>query len=219
MTAIIADTLDVVIVTVLHAGTFTDYTSIDKLLDIYALGFAAFRSFKWENKIASNTSILLFLYRLTGVVLVAITGYRWLLFVFPNVFEMFYVYHLSTVKWFQGIQVNRGRRLIAILSLLTLLKLVQEYVLHLGGIHSSSYVYAILLAAICCLPTTVASLIYLLLHVYHVRTGAVSRGVRSARQSRIWGLVTFAIALWFLIFWIGLASLDFTVEYEMMRIT
>ena len=209
--AIVADTLDVVIVAVLQSGTFTDYTSTDKLLDTYALGFAALVAVRWENTTARYTSIVLFLYRLTGVLVVALTGSRWLLFVFPNIFEMFYVYHLSTVKWFPDFQVDRHRKLIVVLSLLTLMKLVQEYVLHVGGIHSSCYICAAALATICCLPTSVTSLTYLLFNFRQASSGDATKAVQSARQSRMWGLATLAIGAWFVIFWVGLTALDFAV--------
>ena len=126
----VADALDVVVAGAIGLGEFADYTSADKLLDSYLLAFMAISSFKWENRMARNACFALFGYRMLGVVLLLVTQERWLLFVFPNVIEFFWVYHAVTSRWFSRFEVRDIRRLVLVLLVLLALKLPQEYVLH-----------------------------------------------------------------------------------------
>ena len=91
--SIIVDSIDVVIVAAIRSDSFLNYTTTDKMLDTYMLAFAVFVSLRWENKIARFTSIALFLYRLVGVIVLLVTDTREVLFIFPNVFQLF----LSTI--------------------------------------------------------------------------------------------------------------------------
>ena len=127
----IADTLDVVIIAAIRSGMFEDYTSMDKLLDTYMLAFALLVSLRWENPIAKFASIALFGYRVVGVAILQLTDARWVLFVFPSVFDFFYVYHLVTTRWFPALEVNGYRKLAYVLLILTGMKLVQEFILHI----------------------------------------------------------------------------------------
>ena len=128
--SVLADTLDVVIVAAIRSGTFEDYTATDKLLDTYMLAFAALVSWRWQNRIARNTSIALFGYRVIGVAILQLTDARWVLFVFPNMFDFFYVYHLITTRWFPALEVKGYRMLVYVLLILGGMKLGQEFILH-----------------------------------------------------------------------------------------
>lgn len=139
---IVADTLDVVIVAAVRSQTFENYVLTDKLLDAYMLGFAAFVSLRWENRIARLTSVVLFLYRIAGVLVLEATGARWVLFVFPNVFDFFFVYHLTTVKWLPHLEINGYRRLALVMSVLLSMKLVQEYILHVAELRPGCWLSA-----------------------------------------------------------------------------
>ena len=129
--AVVADTLDVVIIAAIRSGMFDDYTSTDKLLDTYMLVFAALVSWRWENRIARFASIALFGYRVVGVAILQLTDARWVLFVFPSVFDFFYVYHLVTTRWFPALEVKGYRMLAYVLLILSGMKLVQEFILHI----------------------------------------------------------------------------------------
>ena len=212
--SVVADTLDVVVVAVIQSGTFNDYTSLDKLLDTYALGFAASVSLLWENKLARRTGTILFAYRLTGVLALALTGSRLALFLFPNIFELFYLYHMATVKWFPNIEVDRYQRLAVVLLLLTLMKMVQEYVLHLEGFQSFDYLSsAVIVTGFCCLPAGITSISYVTLYYRGIRRGNPAKALQFAAKARLWGWVTGAIGSGLVLFWVGLAGLNFTVNY------
>ena len=129
----IADALDVVVAGAIGLGEFADYTSADKLLDSYLLTFMAISAFRWENRIARYTCLALFGYRMVGVALLLLTQQRWLLFVFPNVIEFFWLYHVVTARWFSRFEVRDIRRLALVLVILIGLKLPQEYLLHVMG--------------------------------------------------------------------------------------
>ena len=151
--SIIADSIDVVIVAAIRSDSFLNYTTTDKMLDTYMLTFAVFVSLHWENKIARFTSIALFLYRLVGVIVLLVTDTREVLFIFPNVFQLFFIYHLVTMKWFQHLwasqfiyhlvtmkwfqhlQVDGHRSLLLILLILLTVSLAQEYTLHIARFH------------------------------------------------------------------------------------
>ncbi len=129
--SVVADALDVVLIAAIRSGMFEDYTSTDKLLDTYMLAFAALVSLRWQNRIARTASIALFGYRVVGVAILQLTEARWVLFVFPSVFDFFYVYHLVTTRWFPALEVNGYRMLVYVLLILSGMKLVQEFILHI----------------------------------------------------------------------------------------
>ena len=139
--AILADNFDTIIIAAIGSGTFEDYTLADKLLDTYFLAILAFVSLRWENKIAKFTSIALFAYRLIGVLVLSITGERAVLFIFPNVFEFFFIYQVVTMKWFPHLQVDGYRKLVLVLPILLVLKLLQEYIVHVAEFHILCTVY------------------------------------------------------------------------------
>jgi len=85
---------------------FTDlnldgYQSYDKALDIYYLTIAYLSVYRnWTNGFAAAVARFLWYYRLVGVVLFEITEQRWLLLVFPNTFEYYFIaYAFIRTMW------------------------------------------------------------------------------------------------------------------------
>ena len=85
---------------------FTDlnldgYQSYDKALDIYYLTIAYLSVYRnWTNGFAAAVARFLWYYRLVGVVLFEITETRWLLLVFPNTFEYYFIaYAFIRTMW------------------------------------------------------------------------------------------------------------------------
>ncbi len=214
LVSILADYLDVVIVAVMQSGTWSHYTPIDKLLDIYMLGFAVSVSLYWTNTLARRASVILFALRLMGVLVLVLTESRWVLFAFPNVFELFYLFHLSTLKWFEKIEIDSCRRLATVVALITLLKMFHEYVLHVGGFHPLSYVWgAVIVTVICCLPTGAISIAYVALHRARIESGRASDAEQLVAKAKTWGWATAAMGSVSVIIWVGLAGLNLTVDY------
>ena len=132
---VVADTLDVVLATVIGQGDFTNanYSFIDKALDTYFLFFMVLVSLKWE-PLAKWTSVSLFTYRFIGVILFEYTGVRALLFIFPNLFVFFYLFYATRNRFFPAFELTK-KRLALILLVLLIPKLIQEYLLHIVQVH------------------------------------------------------------------------------------
>jgi hypothetical protein len=128
--SLVADALDVVIAGAIGRSEFADYAATDKFLDTYYLTFLAFMALKWTDRKARLAAIALYAYRLTGVVLFEATHDRWLLFVFPNLFENFYLFWLILPKIRPSLRIDTLKRYAVIMVFLLALKMPQEYVLH-----------------------------------------------------------------------------------------
>ncbi len=88
--ALLADALDIVLASLIDLGGLWSYHSLDKYLDTYYLGLEAIVAQRWL-ALPRWTATLLFGYRLIGVVLLEPTNIRMLLFVFPALFENFFL--------------------------------------------------------------------------------------------------------------------------------
>lgn len=130
--AIIADNLDVVILDFLGVKEFAPYNRVDKFLDTYMYLIQGYTLFYFANKFVKKTGLFLLVYRLVGVVIYALTDVRALLFVFPNLFIFFYMYYLIFKKIFKKEPFTNFRSAIPALSVLLLLKLGHEYLLHVA---------------------------------------------------------------------------------------
>jgi hypothetical protein len=136
------DAIDVVLVDVLvlvlnepQVGFGNHYQFIDKWLDMYYLTFEVIVSFWWTNKLARNTSIILYVYRFIGLILFEITGIRKLFFIFPNLFENFFMYYVIAQKYFPKYLPKTKKQLTILLVLLYIPKLGQEWMLHYAQLH------------------------------------------------------------------------------------
>lgn len=136
--AMLADGLDVVVLDFVSAllgeppRFGVGYQAFDKSLDTYYLSFEAIVSFKWTNRLARNTSISLFAYRLVGLIAFEITGMRKLFFFFPNLFEHFYLYYVIARRFVPKVLPRTLTQLLLILLVLLFLKLGQEWMLHVA---------------------------------------------------------------------------------------
>jgi len=98
--------LDGVDQTVFQTFTSLDlshYQSYDKALDIYYLALAYVATMRnWTSRPAFEVARFLFFYRLVGTTIFELTGgtHRWLLLVFPNTFEYFFIfYEIVRTRW------------------------------------------------------------------------------------------------------------------------
>ena len=129
--SMLIDGVDVILVDVLanllgeEGGFGSSYQTMDKSLDIYYLSFELLVSLRWQLTLARNASIALFVYRMVGMVAFALTGARVLLFVFPNLFENFYLYYLTAVRSFPRLLPTTPRRPTVSLLVLYIPKLGQ----------------------------------------------------------------------------------------------
>ena len=110
----------------INLGGVRNYQFLDKFLDLFYIAYFLIIALRWE-KLLRNISILLFVFRILGFVLFEFFQNRLILFIFPNVFEF----------WFLGITLLfllksniTNRKIIIVLVVTTLLKMTQEYILH-----------------------------------------------------------------------------------------
>ncbi|MCC7362803.1 MAG: hypothetical protein IT303_00390 [Dehalococcoidia bacterium] len=126
--AVLTDLSDLFLRSYLQLGGVSDYQSFDKWLDqVYLLAFLAV-ALRWA-AVPKTVAVALFGFRLAGFVAFEVTGERWLLLAFPNVFEVWFLFVASLPHWRPGFAF--GRRDVAVaLAMLTAVKVTQEYVLH-----------------------------------------------------------------------------------------
>lgn len=131
--AMLLDALDVVIVEFFSEGGMGPYyQSIDKLLDLYYLSLELWVALSWVERIPRLTAIGLFAYRVVGVVIFELTQLRATLFIFPNLFEHWFLFYLLRNRFFPNMKLNTWRQTIIWLLILYIPKLAQEYLLHIA---------------------------------------------------------------------------------------
>jgi hypothetical protein len=136
---IVALIVDAVDQTVLATWTDVDtgengpYQSYDKALDIYYLTVAYLATMRnWKSEGAFKVARFLFLYRLVGVTLFELSDERWILFIFPNTFEYFFIaYEVVRLRWDPTRISTRGWVLTAA-AIWIFVKLPQEWWIHIA---------------------------------------------------------------------------------------
>jgi hypothetical protein len=129
--AMLLDGADVIITDALDLGGFGDhYAELDKVLDSYYLTLELLVALGWRNAWARLPAVALFAYRLIGVALFEFTEARIFLFIFPNMFENWWLYVAVVMKWFPRAVPHDFRTLIIPMLALLVPKMAQEYLLH-----------------------------------------------------------------------------------------
>jgi hypothetical protein len=133
--AIAGDLADLLLRDVVDLGGVGDYQLLDKALDQVYLALFLVVALRWEG-VERRVAVALYMYRLAGSILFLATDDRTILFLFPNVFEFWFIFvaaihHLPRpLRWTPA-------RVAAVLGVLTALKLVQEWALHVGQVFES----------------------------------------------------------------------------------
>lgn len=145
--ALVIDALDVVIVEFISDGGMGDYYSqIDKGLDTYYLTLEAFVAWRWTNPWTRWTALFLFAYRLVGVAVFELSEARVLLFIFPNLFENWWLYCVIVARFWPRLTPRSWRSTVVPLVLLLVPKLAQEYLLHVAEAQPWNWIKEHLLA-------------------------------------------------------------------------
>jgi hypothetical protein len=108
------------------------YPQLDKFLDTYYLSLELIVTRRWTAPLLRRTALVLFVWRLIGVVAFELTATRSLLLVFPNLFENFYLYVLIVMKVVPRLVPRTLPQLLLVLLVLWIPKVIQEYVLHVA---------------------------------------------------------------------------------------
>ena len=111
------------------------YQNWDKAMDLYASLFIVWIVRQWHDVWARRVALGFFGYRLIGVILFWLTGWRPILFFFPNVFENFVILCLAIFWLTKKKTLNLDPLHKAImLGVLIIPKMTQEYFQHFLGL-------------------------------------------------------------------------------------
>ncbi len=128
--ALLADSLDIVLITLLPFDGAPNYHHFDKYPDTYYLAIEALVAYQRWPGAPRHILTPLFGIRLIGFIAFEATGARKLLFFFPNIFESFYLFMAVWDRFGRGWYALTARWLAFWLLLLGSLRMVQEYFLH-----------------------------------------------------------------------------------------
>jgi len=128
--AIAVDLSDLFLKNLLDLGGLKDYQRFDKIVDLVYMFCFLIVTRRWRGP-AKTWSAWLFGFRMFGLVAFEFTEARWVLLVFANVFEFWFIANAAVLHWRPG-KVLETRNAVLLLAAVTPLKLFQEYVLHYG---------------------------------------------------------------------------------------
>jgi len=133
--------------------TFTEldlggYQSYDKALDIYYLALAYIAMFRnWRNLLAFRAGRFLWYYRLTGVALFELSGWRPLLLIFPNTFEYFFIFYEAVRLRWSPHRLTKRLIVLAAAVIWLFVKLPQEYWIHIARLDTTDFIKTQILGA------------------------------------------------------------------------
>jgi len=142
LTALVLDAVDQTIFAFFKVEP-PNYQSYDKALDIYYLAIAYISTIRnWVNNTAFVGGQSLWYIRLVGVLLFELTGWRTILFLFPNVFEYFFVwYEAIRLRW-KSVRLTKRHIISAIAFIWIVIKLPQEYWIHIAQLDFTDFMAA-----------------------------------------------------------------------------
>lgn len=116
------------------------YGALDKLLDFYYLTIEAYTVFSWKKSWAKWTALGLYFWRGLGVSLYVLTRIPFLLVIFPNVFEGFFLL-IAITRVIQKKEVRFSLRLaVWSATILAIPKIIQEYAQHIAYPNNWHYI-------------------------------------------------------------------------------
>lgn len=141
--ALVIDAADQTIFDAVLDEPLAGYQAYDKALDIYYLTIAYCATMRnWSDPVAFGVARFLFLYRLAGVVLFETLHQRWLLLVFPNTFEYFFIaYEAIATRW-NPARLKPAAVVSLALGIWVFVKLPQETWLHVAKLDVTDVVQA-----------------------------------------------------------------------------
>jgi hypothetical protein len=138
---LVLDAVDQTIFQVFTTLNLDGYQPYDKALDVFYLSIAYIATLRnWTSLFAFQASRFLFYYRLVGVLAFNITEIRWLLFMFPNTFEYFFIfYELVRTRW-NPVRLSRKAWIIAVAAIWIVIKLPQEWWIHIAKLDMTDFI-------------------------------------------------------------------------------
>lgn len=140
LAALVVDALDQTLFQVLTDDPLTGYQTYDKALDIYYLAIAYCATMRnWRDPVAFGLARGLFLFRLVGVTLFELLGWRWLLLVFPNTFEYFFVAYEAVATRWNPRRVGAAGAVTMAGAIWVFVKLPQEWWIHVAELDATEF--------------------------------------------------------------------------------
>ncbi len=131
--SLVIDAVDGTILEKLTGSEPEGYQSYDKALDIYYLAIAYVSTMRnWRYLGAFQISRFLFYFRMLGVTAFELSGARWVLIVFPNTFEYFFIWYEALRTRWNPIKLAVGHVIGAAVVIWVVIKLPQEYWIHIA---------------------------------------------------------------------------------------
>jgi hypothetical protein len=124
---------------------FTDlnldgYQSYDKALDIYYLTIAYLSVIRnWPADGALKVAMFLWYYRLVGVMAFELSGARWLLMVFPNTFEYWFIAIEAVRTRYRPDRVSQRGLILTAAAIWIFIKLPQEWWIHVAQLDFTDF--------------------------------------------------------------------------------
>jgi hypothetical protein len=125
--------------------SFTDdplpgYQTYDKALDVFYLAIAYFSTMRnWRDPVAFEVARFLYIYRLVGVTLFELFHHRWLLLVFPNTFEYFFIaYEAVRTRW-NPLRLTATAVVTMAAVIWVFIKLPQEWWIHIAQLDFTEF--------------------------------------------------------------------------------
>tara|TARA_Y100001001_G_C7909811_1_gene274788 strand:- start:111 stop:644 length:534 start_codon:yes stop_codon:yes gene_type:complete len=126
--AILVDFSDLFMMNLLNLGGVRDYQSFDKLADIFYMSSFMLVALRWSGT-PRNVAVALFAFRIVGIGVFELIAWRGVLLFFPNVFDFWFVLVSGLMRFKPSYHMTRQRAVFWV-SILLILKVIQEYVLH-----------------------------------------------------------------------------------------
>lgn len=117
-----------------------NYQGYDKAFDVYYLTIAYISTLRnWKDLVAVKLNRFLFYFRMIGVVIFELTQLRFLLIIFPNTFEYFFIFYEAVrLRWNER-RLSRTQLIAIIAAIWIIIKLPQEYIIHIAQIDTTDW--------------------------------------------------------------------------------
>ncbi len=116
------------------------YQGYDKAMDVYYLAIAYLATMRnWVSMPAYGVGRFLYFYRLVGVVTFELSQLRWVLMVFPNTFEYFFIAYETVRSRWQPLRFALRWWVTAAAAIWIFIKLPQEWWLHVAQLDVTDF--------------------------------------------------------------------------------
>jgi len=140
LAALVIDAADQTVFQQLTDLDLDGYQSYDKALDIYYLTIAYIAAMRnWASPFAFSVARFLWYYRLVGVVLFEMTEERFLLLLFANTFEYFFIFYEGVRTSWNPARLGRKGVIAAAAGIWIFIKLPQEWWIHVAQLDFTDF--------------------------------------------------------------------------------